>query len=173
MLTDALDGIAGNFFCTGGDEVNLLCYEDDPQTQASLRTQNKTLLEALAHFVTHIHDTIQRAGKTPLVWEDSVIGDTAVPAHPGVIVIAWKGVETFASILAAGFRVLQASSEHFYLDCGMGGWVRSQTKNTADAYFDALSVRLVLFLLGAGILLGAESIPSTLPQASLKARGIF
>merc|ERR1712093_359345 len=40
----------GQFFSTGGDEVNLQCYDSDPQLQADLAAKGQSLHEALADF---------------------------------------------------------------------------------------------------------------------------
>lgn len=61
------------YMSTGGDEVNLNCYNDDASTQAELKSSNQTLDEALNTFVQATHDTLKKAGKTPLVKEEMVL----------------------------------------------------------------------------------------------------
>lgn len=58
---------------TGGDEVNLNCYNNDAETQAELKSSNQTLDEALNTFVQATHDALKKAGKTPLVKEEMVL----------------------------------------------------------------------------------------------------
>ena len=52
---------------TGGDEVNLPCYETDAATQQQLG--GRPLEDALNTFVGATHDALRAQGKTPVVWE--------------------------------------------------------------------------------------------------------
>lgn len=59
---------------TGGDEVNMECYAEDSETQASLNETGRTIGEALSDFVLDVHSALRNgsddvAGKTPVVWE--------------------------------------------------------------------------------------------------------
>jgi hypothetical protein len=56
-------------FSTGGDEVNIRCYTDDPETQQALLTSGRTLEQALDVFTQSTHGVLRAAGKTPVVWE--------------------------------------------------------------------------------------------------------
>ena len=58
-----------SFFSTGGDEVNVNCYNDDAQTQDELRVANVSLDEALNQFILAEHEVIREQGKTPIVKE--------------------------------------------------------------------------------------------------------
>ena len=58
---------------TGGDEVNVNCYEQDAETQADLRTTGRTIEQALDVFTQHTHAAIMAEGKTPAVWEEMVL----------------------------------------------------------------------------------------------------
>lgn len=53
--------IAGPYFAHGNDEVNLNCYN----------ATSKEELDApyLKPFVEKVHANVQKAGKTPMVWE--------------------------------------------------------------------------------------------------------
>ena len=54
---------------TGGDELNVNCYNQDSETQASLNASGKTLEQALDTFTQTTHKAIEDLGKTPVVWE--------------------------------------------------------------------------------------------------------
>jgi hexosaminidase len=56
-------------FSTGGDEVNLNCYTQDAQTQADLKSSNRTFDQALDDFLHAEHAGIRKLGKTPVVKE--------------------------------------------------------------------------------------------------------
>lgn len=64
-----LDVVEGPYVSTGGDEVNLPCYEDDSVTQEALNASGQTFGEALNAFVGATHQVLANAGKTPAVWE--------------------------------------------------------------------------------------------------------
>ena len=52
---------------SGGDEVNLPCWEEDEQTQADLAQRNITIAEALNEFVRAVQGVIVKHGKTPFI----------------------------------------------------------------------------------------------------------
>jgi hexosaminidase len=54
-------------FSTGGDEINVRCYQDDAQTQQDL--DGRTLEQALDAFVQATHGALKSLKKTPVVWE--------------------------------------------------------------------------------------------------------
>lgn len=111
-----MNAIPGKLFGTGGDEINLACFENDTSVQAVLSAKGQTIIEAIASFVHQTHEVVVGAGRIPVVWEDTVIGGEAVPMYPDTIVTAWRGNNTFRNITEAGFRVIQASYELAYMD---------------------------------------------------------
>jgi hexosaminidase len=62
------------FFSTGGDELNMNCYAQDPETQQALQASGKTLEQALDTFTQSTHGALISAGKTPVVWEGDPLG---------------------------------------------------------------------------------------------------
>ena len=52
---------------SGGDEVNLPCWEEDEQTQVDLAERNITIAEALNDFVEGVQGVIVSHGKTPFI----------------------------------------------------------------------------------------------------------
>ena len=56
-------------FSTGGDEINIPCYDQDDETQEILNKTGKSLEEALDAFTDASHSAIKGLGKTPVVWE--------------------------------------------------------------------------------------------------------
>jgi hexosaminidase len=39
------------------------------------------------------------------------------------IIYAWRGQADANDVLDRRFRLVHASSDYFYLDCGLGGWI--------------------------------------------------
>ena len=54
-------------FSTGGDEINLPCYQNDTETQQELG--GRTIAQALGAFTNATHGALRNLGKTPVVWE--------------------------------------------------------------------------------------------------------
>ncbi|KAF8903081.1 glycoside hydrolase superfamily [Gymnopilus junonius] len=96
MLAAAPSLFSSHYFRTGGDEVNENCYDDDEETQREL---------AFDTFTHITHQALRFVGKTPTVWE------------------GWISAHNVASLVKKGYKVIHASNEYFYLDCGAGGWL--------------------------------------------------
>lgn len=77
FTADLLAAVAKMFpssiFSTGGDELNVNCYDADSETQASLNATGKTFNQALDAFTQATHKAIEDLGKTPVVWEGTDI----------------------------------------------------------------------------------------------------
>lgn len=52
---------------SGGDEVNLPCWEEDEETQSDLAQRNITIADALNQFVGTVQGVIAAHGKVPLI----------------------------------------------------------------------------------------------------------
>ena len=69
LLAAAAKLSPSTLFSTGGDELNLPCYQDDTETQQLLNSTGKTLEQALDTFTQTTHAALIKEGKTPVVWE--------------------------------------------------------------------------------------------------------
>ena len=67
LFSTVADMMPSTLLSTGGDELNIPCYEDDAVTQEQLQASGKNLTEALQTFVGTMHGTIRAKGKTPVV----------------------------------------------------------------------------------------------------------
>ncbi|KAJ3566885.1 hypothetical protein NP233_g6718 [Leucocoprinus birnbaumii] len=124
---------------TGGDELNTNCYSKDAQTQQDLKSQGKTLEQALDTFTQATHSALRTAGKTPVVWEGApqsyqavrltltssieMALEHTVKLGNDTVVLVWISSDHVAAVAQKGFRLIHAASDFFYLDCGGGGWV--------------------------------------------------
>lgn len=77
LASDIFSSVASVFpskyISTGGDELNANCYDDDPETQASLQASGQTLEEALNTFLQATQGALIKAGKTPVISEEMVL----------------------------------------------------------------------------------------------------
>ncbi|KXN85407.1 Beta-hexosaminidase 2 [Leucoagaricus sp. SymC.cos] len=109
-------------FHTGGDEINTNCYAHDNSTQQDLKSQGKTLEQALDTFTQASHGVLVDAGKTPVVWEEMAL-EHQVNLRNDTIVLVWISADHVRAVTDKGLRVIHAATEFFYLDCGGGGWL--------------------------------------------------
>lgn len=112
-----------SYFSTGGDEINLKCYANDTDTQASLSSRNITLETALRDFTNATHQTLLDHKRQPVVWQEMVLSHGALDVHPSAVVDVWISSADVRAVADKGYRLVHASSDYFYLDCGHGGWV--------------------------------------------------
>jgi hexosaminidase len=73
LFKSAIKHTPGKYFSTGGDEINMRCYQEDPVIQASLNSTGKTMQQALASFTAETHGALLESGKTPVVWQEMVL----------------------------------------------------------------------------------------------------
>lgn len=109
-----------------------------------MRRKGWSIEDALDHFTTATHSTVRSLHKIPLVWEEMVsdshdslesdqlilfnliaqILDHDLPSLSNdTIVTVWQNTSNAKSVAQRGYRIVHASSEYFYLDCGLGGWI--------------------------------------------------
>jgi hexosaminidase len=69
LLGAIADMFPGQYFSTGGDEINQLCYITDQPTREDLVRTGRTLDQALNVFTKTTHEALNAKGKTPVVWE--------------------------------------------------------------------------------------------------------
>jgi len=75
----------GNYFSTGGDEINAKCYVDDPTTQQALATSGKTFEQALDDFTQAEHKALKDVGKTAVVWQEMALSHKVALANDTII----------------------------------------------------------------------------------------
>ena len=85
LLVNAAKMFPGNYFSTGGDEINVQCYTDDPQTQKALAASGKTFEQALDDFTQAEHKALKGVGKTAVVWQEMVLDHNVTLANDTVI----------------------------------------------------------------------------------------
>ncbi|GAA5835280.1 hypothetical protein JCM5353_003216 [Sporobolomyces roseus] len=122
LLKNVSSLFPSKYFSSGGDEINNACYEQDPATSAILASANSTINGLLQDFVDGTHYTLIGLGKTPVVWEELVLGRNLELANE-TIVLNWISSANVRAVVDKGYRIIHAASDYFYLDCGLGGWL--------------------------------------------------
>ncbi|KAF9266508.1 N-acetylhexosaminidase [Marasmius fiardii PR-910] len=110
------------FFSTGGDEIKQTCYQDDEETQQQLNASGKTVETALNDFVKATHEALHKNGKTAVVWQEMVL-EHKIELRNDTAIFVWISSADAKAVAQAGFKLIHAASDYFYLDCGGGGWV--------------------------------------------------
>lgn len=140
MFSALSEMVQSSYVSTGGDEVNAQCYTDDQETQTALNSTGSDIEQALSDFVVATHEALTDAGKTPVVWEGSltccsfddfiliISTPEMVLAHNvslsnDTVILVWISSQDAVDVAKAGYRIVQAPSDFFYLDCGAGAWV--------------------------------------------------
>ncbi|PVU98611.1 hypothetical protein BB559_001410 [Furculomyces boomerangus] len=120
-----------NVFHVGGDEVNLNCWEKDPDIMAYL-AQNSTdsVKSILGRFYANIYANLKVNNKTGMCWEESLMEGIANPPKD-TIIQAWIDPKSVVSAVEKGYRVVAAPYSYSYLDCGHGQWLSNLYNGTS------------------------------------------
>ncbi|KAL0960600.1 hypothetical protein HGRIS_005632 [Hohenbuehelia grisea] len=122
VISAAAAELSSTLFSTGGDELNTNCYTEDTATQADLKSQGRSLEQALSVFMHATHSALSKLGKTPVVWEEMVL-EHNLNLTKNAVVMVWISSQNAANVASKGFRIVHAPSDYFYLDCGAGEWL--------------------------------------------------
>ncbi|KAJ3558278.1 hypothetical protein NM688_g1015 [Phlebia brevispora] len=112
----------GTMMSSGGDEVNLPCWEDDEETIQDLSINNITIADALNQFIQEVQNVLHQAGKTPFIKSDMILTHN-VPVTNDTIAVVWQSSADATSMAERGQRFIHQPSDYFYLDCGAGEWL--------------------------------------------------
>ena len=94
----------------GGDEVGFACWQSNPNVRAFMKARNWTDYARLeSYYVQFVLDTVNKLGRTPLVWEE--VFDNGVQLTPDTVVDVWKGGwnDTLARVTKAGYKAVLSS----------------------------------------------------------------
>ncbi|SCZ90115.1 BZ3500_MvSof-1268-A1-R1_Chr1-3g01786 [Microbotryum saponariae] len=128
VVKDASSLMKSPYFSIGGDEINEVCYQIDPTTSAALK--QRSISSLLKTFFDSVHGVLEVAKKTPVVWEDIVLKHNVSAGGKKAIVMTWISATSVQALVQKGYRVVHASSDYLYLDCGGGAWVGGTTGNS-------------------------------------------
>ncbi|RDX42542.1 N-acetylhexosaminidase [Lentinus brumalis] len=106
--------LPGTMMSSGGDEVNLPCWEEDEETQADLTQRNMTIADALNQFVGTVQGVIAAHGKTPFIKSDMVLTHNVAVLNDTVVVV-WQTSEDAAAVAERNLRFIHQPSNYFYL----------------------------------------------------------
>ncbi|KAI0630928.1 N-acetylhexosaminidase [Trametes polyzona] len=122
MFSSVAETLPGTMMSSGGDEVNLPCWEEDEETVSELTRRNITIADALDQFVQAVQGVIKAHGKIPFIKSDMVLTHNT-PVMNDTVVVVWQTSEDAAAVAERGLRLIHQPSNYFYLDCGAGEWL--------------------------------------------------
>ncbi|KAK6459868.1 mannosyl-glycoprotein endo-beta-N-acetylglucosamidase [Scheffersomyces coipomensis] len=118
-----------NVFHIGGDEIFGGCYNFSSTVQAWLAANTSRTYTDLAQVYLDqaIPIYLQKQGRKLIMWEDMVLNGNTVPKD-SVILQSWNGAQYVPELVEKGYDVIVSSADHFYLDCGYGGWITNDPR---------------------------------------------
>lgn len=67
LFVSVAEMLPGTMMSSGGDEVNLPCWNDDEDTMQDLQERGITIADALNQFIQEIQGVLRDCGKTPFI----------------------------------------------------------------------------------------------------------
>ncbi|KAI8969460.1 N-acetylhexosaminidase [Trametes punicea] len=122
LFSSVASSLPGTMMSSGGDEVNLPCWEEDAQTISDLAQRNLTIADALNGFIQTVQGVIKAHGKVPFIKSDMVLTHNA-PVVNETVVVVWQKSADATAVASKGLRLIHQPSDYFYLDCGGGAWL--------------------------------------------------
>ncbi|GAM26656.1 hypothetical protein SAMD00019534_098310 [Acytostelium subglobosum LB1] len=121
-----------SYFHTGGDEMPLACWTQDPAIVEWMTDLGWTTVEAEQYFEDRLDAILAPMKKTKLVWNDPFVN--GVQLDPTTVIQVWDS--SFQDIVNAGFNVIV--SYNYYLDQqDPTGTVQWMFENTWTNFYDS------------------------------------
>eukprot|EP01133_Synstelium_polycarpum_P012290 gene12290-14407_t len=101
-----------SYFHTGGDEVILDCWNEDPSVVAWMNANGFTTVDAEQYFEDQVTSILAGLGKTKVVWNDPF--QNGVKLAPDTVIQVWDSTTLLQEIINQGYRALVSFA--WYLD---------------------------------------------------------
>jgi len=108
-----------NFLHLGGDEVNINCWNQDPDVAAWMKDNNYTVNDAFYYYVNRTQYTALGQGRIPVNWEE-VYDSFNTSLVKQTIIQTWSRWDTAAKAVADGYRVIWSNG--WYLGTQGASW---------------------------------------------------
>lgn len=128
-----------NYFHVGHDELNAICYNTSDNVWEWYEENDGDFFDLVQYWVNKSYPIFTKDNKTKLImWEDIITSENATIADD-ITLQVWLSSESVKDLTSKGFDVIVSAYEHYYLDCGFGGWVTNDTASAGswcDPYKD-------------------------------------
>ena len=123
LSKDSFDVFTDKVFHIGGDEVLKKCFGDK-----TIEIFNEWIEGRVKFLVEH--------NKIPAMWSGNKIMDSDYGQNKtDIIVFAWRNVgNDKLNALRAGYKIVDASKDYYYLDCGLGDWQNPMGNCSCNPY---------------------------------------
>lgn len=116
VLTEVIDIFPGTYIHIGGDEVPKHRWENCPDCQSRIKTENlKDEHELQSYFVKRIEKFVNSKGKRIVGWDEILEG--GLP--PAATVQSWRGLQGAIDAAKQGHDVIVSPTSHCYFDYGI------------------------------------------------------
>ncbi|CAH6721898.1 beta-hexosaminidase [[Candida] jaroonii] len=121
------------YFHVGHDELNPSCYNFSSSIYEWYEENNGTFYDLVQYWVDRSIPIFTKNDSTRLVmWQDIVTSENATIPKDKILIQNWLGSESIKEMASQGYDLIVSSSDHYYLDCGFGGWVTNNTKSAGS-----------------------------------------
>lgn len=104
-----------NFFHIGHDEVNANCYNS---------SFPDVFIDFMQYWLEKSQSIFLNKNTTLIMWEDIASSlTTDLPYKNNVVLQSWLGDGNIKKLTLQGYDIIVSSHQHYYLDCGFGGWI--------------------------------------------------
>ena len=134
-LSDVQAATAAKYLHLGGDEVVYGCWTADPSIVQYMAEHGLSNTDLFALFIGKVDAMAAALGTTPIHWEDVFLLGVQTP--PNTIFNVWTNSEQINNVTAAGYRVIAAPSDFWYLDHAENTWEVMYAYDPADGISDA------------------------------------
>jgi len=121
VLRDRQQATGTKYMHLGGDEVVYGCWDADPSIQQYMTANGiASYTDLFSNFILKADDMAAKLGVTPVHWEDVFI--LGVKTAPNTIFNVWTDSVQIANVTSAGYQVIAAPSNYWYLDHAANTW---------------------------------------------------
>jgi hexosaminidase len=121
ILTDIVTATNTKYLHLGGDEVIYGCWKQDPTIATYMQENNiATYPDLLGLYVEKAQTIARNLGTRPIQWEDTFIA--GIRPHNSTIFDVWTNSTAVAQVTNAGYQVIAAPSDYWYLDHCTNTW---------------------------------------------------
>ncbi|KAI8067174.1 glycoside hydrolase superfamily [Gongronella butleri] len=124
VLEEVTSMFPDDYYHGGADEPAGHCWDKDKEVVDYMKKHNKTHDDLLGDFLHREFKMLDKAGKTPIIWEDAVTSSN-IQLPKNTVLQVWT--KPLKAGIDAGHRVIASNANFWYLDCGQGGWGGNDT----------------------------------------------
>jgi len=126
IFKDVVTATSVKYLHLGGDEVVYGCWAADAMVVKYMEDNGITdYADLLNLYVGKANEIATDLGVTTIFWEDTFLANVRPPKSS--IFDVWTNSEQIANVTSAGYRVIAAPSDYWYLDHADNTWLKMYT----------------------------------------------